>query len=173
MLVPSQSSAEHVNGNRNVTQCKHGHPFDVENTYLTKGGRRLCRTCHRIQSRKSISTPEGKAKNRARAHAWQANNAGRYQQYCKDRRVRTSQWLNEVKSRGCSRCGEKRLPCLDFHHRDPSTKSFDIGVRASAISLETLQAEVAKCDVICSNCHRVLHASEKIAHRQTQQESVG
>lgn len=30
------------------THCKNGHPFDTENTYLLKNGRRNCRECHRI-----------------------------------------------------------------------------------------------------------------------------
>jgi WhiB family redox-sensing transcriptional regulator len=29
------------------THCKHGHPFNTENTYYTPDGRRRCRTCLR------------------------------------------------------------------------------------------------------------------------------
>jgi WhiB family redox-sensing transcriptional regulator len=29
------------------TQCKRGHPFDIDNTYYTPDGRRRCRTCLR------------------------------------------------------------------------------------------------------------------------------
>lgn len=31
--------------------CKHGHPFDQENTYMSPAGRRMCRTCMRDASR--------------------------------------------------------------------------------------------------------------------------
>lgn len=32
--------------------CKHGHPFDEENTYIySKNGQRMCRACHRIRSK--------------------------------------------------------------------------------------------------------------------------
>lgn len=30
------------------TECKHGHPFDEANTYVTKRGARMCRACNRI-----------------------------------------------------------------------------------------------------------------------------
>lgn len=33
------------------TQCPHGHPYDAENTRIYRG-RRFCRECHRIRSRK-------------------------------------------------------------------------------------------------------------------------
>lgn len=34
------------NGRRERTQCPGGHPYDAANTYTTKQGRRVCRTCH-------------------------------------------------------------------------------------------------------------------------------
>lgn len=58
---------------------------------------------------------------------------------------------------GCVRCGEKDAVALDFHHlRD---KSFGLGGHSSCKrSLEEVKAEIAKCVVLCSNCHRKLHA---------------
>ena len=51
------------------THCKHGHPFDKENTYHDPNGRRRCLICCRRKSR------EWKARRRARAQ--EANNAAR------------------------------------------------------------------------------------------------
>jgi group I intron endonuclease len=36
--------------NRCKTHCKHGHLFDSTNTYLTKDGRRVCRTCQYLNA---------------------------------------------------------------------------------------------------------------------------
>jgi hypothetical protein len=36
--------------NKNKTHCKHGHPFDAENTYIHKRGR-SCRACHAIREK--------------------------------------------------------------------------------------------------------------------------
>jgi hypothetical protein len=65
--------------------------------------------------------------------------------------------------RGCLRCGEKDPIVLDLDHRDPETNG-RIPAYASAkyyrtkrwhqFSWEDLDAELAKCDVLCANCHR-------------------
>jgi hypothetical protein len=68
----------------------------------------------------------------------------------------------------CMDCGESDPVCLDFHHRDPSIKSFEIARGVKCRSLEAVQAEIAKCDVVCANCHRRRHAKEVIPFpRQT------
>ena len=37
--------------NKAKTHCKHGHEFTCDNTYFTKQGKRMCRTCQRIFKR--------------------------------------------------------------------------------------------------------------------------
>lgn len=37
-------------GNYNKTHCIKGHPFDAQNTYIDKKGKRLCRECQRQRS---------------------------------------------------------------------------------------------------------------------------
>jgi hypothetical protein len=61
-------------------------------------------------------------------------------------------------------CGESDRRCLDFHHRDPATKAAAVSYMIHGrVSLERLQREVAKCDVLCANCHRKAHARRKVA----------
>jgi hypothetical protein len=46
--------------------------------------------------------------------------------------------------------------CYDFHHRDPSSKLFEIsGMRLIQWAEPELLEELAKCDLLCSNCHRI------------------
>ena len=60
------------------------------------------------------------------------------------------------KIKGCAICGyREHAVALDYDHRDPAKKSFTIGQSASNKGLRTLAKEIAKCDVLCSNCHRV------------------
>ncbi len=69
----------------------------------------------------------------------------------------TVAFLRELRAVPCHDCGE-RFPShqMDFDHRDPSTKSFVItSGRAMLMSRERLLSEVAKCDVVCANCHRL------------------
>lgn len=57
----------------------------------------------------------------------------------------------------CLRCGyNKCLSALEFHHKDPSKKDF--GISDDSIKLKEAVEEIKKCILICSNCHRELHA---------------
>lgn len=69
-----------------------------------------------------------------------------------DRRDKIAQYKLE---RGCSKCGYKdHHAALDFNHLDPSTKLFNIGPCASK-PWHLIEAEMAKCEILCSNCHRI------------------
>jgi hypothetical protein len=59
----------------------------------------------------------------------------------------------------CQKYGyNKTLWALDFHHRDPTKKSFGLSVRGLCVSWARVKAEVAKCDLLCHNCHAEVHA---------------
>jgi hypothetical protein len=78
-------------------------------------------------------------------------------------RKRIRAWLNDYMSKQqCSECPERRQACLDFHHRDPDEKAFNIGqVNNIGVSLEKLIEEIAKCIILCANCHRCRHFDER------------
>lgn len=59
----------------------------------------------------------------------------------------------------CCKCGEKERCCLDFHHINPKEKEYQIARIIKTHSKETIEKEVSKCIVVCSNCHRKIHAS--------------
>jgi hypothetical protein len=80
-----------------------------------------------------------------------ANNRARYEQV---RRL-----IAEAKTDGCSRCDEDHPAALDFHHIDPATKSFNLN-RAGRHSDAKVLEEIAKCIVLCANCHRKEHVLE-------------
>lgn len=72
-----------------------------------------------------------------------------------------SRKLKLIESSGgcCSKCGyNKNYAALEFHHRDPKTKDFQLDARSiSNRAFKISLAEAAKCDLICANCHRELH----------------
>ena len=57
---------------------------------------------------------------------------------------------------GCAKCGETKPYMLEFHHRDPNEKDFNISDRSRA-SIETIMDEIEKCVVLCSNHHKEFH----------------
>jgi hypothetical protein len=71
--------------------------------------------------------------------------------------------VNEIKEKnGCMRCGIKDPRVLEFHHLNTDSKEFNIAdYYYSHYSFERLEVEIAKCAVICANCHRILHAEER------------
>jgi len=64
---------------------------------------------------------------------------------------------------GCARCPEDDPVCLDFHHRDPDDKHWRLRKRGSTVAsfvhlgFDELWAEMAKCEVLCRNCHAKEH----------------
>ena len=55
----------------------------------------------------------------------------------------------------CIRCGyNKCIDALEFHHRDPELKTAQIGRYLWVIHTPEALAEIAKCDLVCANCHR-------------------
>ena len=77
-----------------------------------------------------------------------------------DNRQRKVKWFREYKSTlECETCGEKEPCCLVFHHKDPSEKRYAVSMMAvQGYSIETIEAEIAKCTVLCANCHAKVHA---------------
>lgn len=58
----------------------------------------------------------------------------------------------------CQRCGFKGHPAqFDCHHREPGTKDFAISNGRKIKDTKKLKEELAKCDLLCSNCHRLEH----------------
>jgi transposase-like protein len=68
------------------------------------------------------------------------------------RRVVTEVLIAEAGGR-CLICGyDRNLAALQFHHVDPTTKSFTLR-NGDTRSLERMRAEAAKCVLLCANCH--------------------
>jgi hypothetical protein len=58
----------------------------------------------------------------------------------------------------CARCGETDYRVLTLHHRDPSTKRWSIKGRIQQdVTRQSIDEEIAKCDVLCHNCHQLVH----------------
>lgn len=76
----------------------------------------------------------------------------------KARAAKSRKLLQRYKSFcGCKVCGEKEPVVLDLHHLDPSSKELEVSKTVN-YSRERLKKEVRKCVVLCSNCHRKVHA---------------
>lgn len=138
---------------RTCTKCNTLKPalsFDVSNKPNTNGRAFACKEC-RV----------------ARYKADKAKNPDYYNRMLRNNRARKRAKLADMKAeRGCAVCGERHPACLEFHHRDPTQKVGEVGKMADrACTWEAIAAEVMKCDVLCSNCHRKQHHNEKAEQR--------
>lgn len=104
------------------------------------------------------------AQNR-RARAWLQTpkgreNAVKQQAACRQRK---HEWLRAYKlSQGCADCGYRaHWAALEFDH-PPGTKSFTIGGNVRR-SYDQLSSEIAKCDVVCANCHSIRTANRRVS----------
>ena len=75
-------------------------------------------------------------------------------QHCKDRSAKTHIFIDSLKT-PCVKCGETRLWIIQFHHINPTEKSFNLS--NSHYGKDKIIEERKKCVCLCSNCHDEFH----------------
>jgi hypothetical protein len=73
----------------------------------------------------------------------------------KKKRVKMRLEIQKAKSVPCADC-QVSYPyyVMDFDHVR-GTKKFDVGTATSTKTMKALSEEIAKCEVVCANCHRM------------------
>ena len=68
-------------------------------------------------------------------------------------------YRNFKKTLKCDKCGETHPACLEFHHINGNKKKKILICKManSGYSTASIKKEIAKCQVLCSNCHKKLH----------------
>lgn len=103
-----------------------------------------CAVCHRIKTHKN---PQERGYSpRVKMSPWVAARRAELRAIC-----------DSAKSDPCSKCGRSFTGvAMDFDHIDPLLKKRNISrMIHSEISLEKFRGELAKCRLLCANCHRV------------------
>ena len=60
----------------------------------------------------------------------------------------------------CCICGfDKWQSALEFHHVNPEEKDFSLTTNSTTKAIEKQLAEMKKCILVCSNCHRGIHSN--------------
>jgi hypothetical protein len=59
-----------------------------------------------------------------------------------------------LKKSKCIDCSNQDWRVLEFDHRNPEQKEFNIADSVH-LSEEKIQREIDKCDILCANCHRI------------------
>lgn len=112
--------------------------------YRQDGYRSECKVCSRAQNKSRYSERYGEKYN--------ARNRKKY--YERVEFITSYKLLHP-----CIICGEDNTSCLDFHHLDMTEKEYTISHILSG-NIEKIVTELKKCVVLCSNCHRKIHAGK-------------
>ncbi len=131
--------------------------------WLRKHGLRTDGTRHASRTRRAVLTDPHEVDRECARHgltAFAVEGRGYYRcKRCRSEHVsgrRRALKVTLVAEAGgqCCLCGYDRcVSALEFHHLDPVTKRLGIAAGGLGHSLETLREEIAKCVLLCSNCH--------------------
>lgn len=73
-------------------------------------------------------------------------------EYYRERYYKRKNELLEILGGKCIKCGI--TDGLEFDHIDPENKNFNIGKCIHGKSIEDLNEELKKCQILCSPCHK-------------------
>jgi hypothetical protein len=139
-------------------KCERELPFSEFGTRTNGKLQHWCRDCHRSYQR-----------------AYYERHKEYYLRLQNERVERNRRLIREAKDVPCADCGRRYPPyVMDFDHRPGEKKCFNLSIAAgqTRLSWEKMAAEIAKCDVVCANCHRIRTYQRSLARRLEQSEDL-
>lgn len=105
-------------------------------------------------------------KNREYQRAWYAKNKEKQKARTRKYRFVLKDKVSEYKaSHPCVDCGEMYPSCvMDFDHTGED-KSANVSFLASGNYSKKVWEEIEKCELVCSNCHRIRTHNRDHTHR--------
>jgi hypothetical protein len=132
---------------KNCSRCEQ----DKEEKDFNRRGKKFsvwCRTCCSEYNRERYKNSNGKVRKKLK------------QQEAARKLEIEKKIVDHLKNNPCVKCQESNILVLDFDHIR-GEKEFNI---AKAIwdvySWERIEKEIAKCQVLCANCHRIKTAKQ-------------
>ena len=84
---------------------------------------------------------------------WAKRNIDHVRQYHRRYAHKRAALIARIKSRPCMDCHGWFEPCqMEFDHRNGVTKLYNVS-QMQLCTLQKVLEEIAKCDLVCSNCH--------------------
>ncbi len=136
--------------------------------------KKLCSVCNIVPARNQKRGGYCQECNRAYGKANYHANKERYFKCAKKRDDQLDTLINTFKDKPCTDCKVSYPPyIMDLDHIDPTNKSFKVStMRRRKMAFEKIIAEMNKCEVVCSNCHRERTNKQNPA-RYTKSERAG
>ena len=129
---------------KHCTSCDSYKSFDDfhKNNQARDGRNSRCKPCRSayVKANRPPYTGKSEAMKRAQKKSWERN-----QKFMGD----------YLATHPCVDCGNTDIRLLDFDHIT-NDKQYGIGTMVSTtFSIARIEAEIAKCEVRCANCHRL------------------
>ena len=125
----------------NSTRCR-----DCWNAYRRK---------RRAEYKEKHGEPESRRYNQAHREDYARTHAKKEQEL--------REFVDELRKAPCTDCGKTYPPvCMDFDHVTGDKTMGICKMIYNRVSKERLLTEIAKCELVCANCHRIrTHNSER------------
>ena len=95
--------------------------------------------------------------HKAYPKAWYAAHRSERVSQIRAHQQRLKHKIRDIKASGCSICGyTKCIESIEFHHADANKEGCISSLVKDGCTKKVL-IEIAKCKVVCANCHRELH----------------
>ena len=122
-----------------------------------------CTGCGTVQPAEKFKS-RGTAKKDSKAPRHTMCNRCLYLRYTRPHAQKKTEAVQQFKlERGCADCGYAAHPAaLEFDHRLGEVKLFNVMEKVGSYSMEAIWSEIAKCDVVCANCHAVRTATRRV-----------
>ncbi len=92
---------------------------------------------------------------KARKREWTTRNRQKITDNKKRYVARNIKYVNSIKAIPCADCGKEHSSfVMDFDHVSGNKEGVISQMARRPVGLEKLKKEIAKCEVVCSNCHR-------------------
>jgi hypothetical protein len=120
--------------------------LSISKEELMREGKEVSFTLKGVENEPEAKTGRGYTQ---RVNEWAKDNGvdkNAYQKYL----------VAKLKEHGCCICGYGQCyRALVFHHVEPELKRFEI--RVGRVRIKGLEEELAKCMLLCLNCHAMIH----------------
>jgi hypothetical protein len=89
--------------------------------------------------------------------AYNLRNQGRWSALKKARKTERRRWLRDLKTnKPCTDCGRVFPPeAMEWDHLPGTEKLGELGTTLSQRSRKLILQEIAKCELVCANCHAI------------------
>lgn len=97
----------------------------------------ICKECHSVYRKKHYQENRQKYIDKAR----------------KNNEIYAEEFYKWLSNKSCMDCGNDDIRVLEFDHLE--NKEFNLSAKIGGRKLESLMDEINKCDIVCSNCHKI------------------